>query len=44
MEIIQCAMCWKQIKKKNSRQKYCIKCWNISNREKTKQRYKEKER
>lgn len=44
MEIMKCEICGKEIKKKNSRQKYCIKCWNLANREKTKKRYKEKER
>lgn len=44
MELMKCEICWKQIQKKNCRQKYCIKCGNIVNREKTKKRYKEKER
>jgi len=44
MEIMKCKICWKEIKKKNAQQKYCIKCWNLKNRENTIKRYKKKGR
>lgn len=41
-EIMKCERCWKEIKKKNSRQRYCIRCGNIVNREWTRDRAREK--
>jgi uncharacterized Zn finger protein (UPF0148 family) len=44
MEIIQCAICGKEIVKKNGKQKYCSKCSSKVNKENTKKRQKKKER
>jgi ribosome-binding protein aMBF1 (putative translation factor) len=44
MKTMKCEICGKEIQKRNSRQKYCIRCGNIANREKTKERQNKKGR
>ena len=41
-EIMKCERCWKEMTRKNSKQKYCIKCGNIVNREWTRDRARER--
>lgn len=41
-DTMKCERCNKEIKRKNSKQKYCIKCGNIVNRENTRDRARER--
>lgn len=44
MGMMKCERCGKEITRKNSKQRYCIKCWNIANREATREKAREKAR
>ena len=37
-EYMRCEQCWKQIVRKNAKQKYCTRCSNKMNREMTNRR------
>jgi len=41
-DTMKCERCGKEIKRKNSKQKYCIRCGNIVNRENTRDRARER--
>lgn len=41
-EMMKCERCGKEMPRKNSKQRYCIKCGNIVNREWTRDRARER--